>query len=485
MTPARSETRNLARFRRGKLTLAILLALGGGTLSLPAAASAGPVVKKGDTFLPVEHVKPAPAVVKGIEAPFGTRAGIEATELGPGANAAGYRAMAIGYDARALQDYSMALGPQSRSIGLTTAIGRNAYSQETGALAIGGSSRTVGMGGVAIGQGGNAGEHGVVIGGYSSAIPRKSMAIGFQVHTSEENEVVIGRFHHNTRIPGTLTVEGSSLSVGAANPSERLDVDGRLKLWDTTHPSDLPTSGIVFYSYMGTPQLATPGGVLRSLSNDLDPRLVAPKANSSFANPKVDIPFSLSQSNAYLGKGAILDLSKAMAWVETQMQNEMGVEEGRVVYSFDLPKEYKRSTQEHAAIAMADAIESELQRNPWKRVEFVNGNRLPAEAVQKVEVTKWVEVTEKVTEYQVDWSTNAVVPVVVEKVTPKEVGTGQFEMQLKPNYKLENGQLYRQRTIDDIDFSTLDVPELPSWIRTRMNAQTAETIGDRITAPKN
>ncbi|MDX1973395.1 MAG: hypothetical protein SFY68_12760 [Candidatus Sumerlaeia bacterium] len=205
-----------------------------------------------------------------------------------------------------------------------------------------------------------------------------------------------------------------------------------------------------------------------------------PPIETSFTDPAVLLPWSFTHQNNYIGKQQIVDMAKAIHWIEAQMKTELGDSEGKIIYTLDLPAA-ERWTETTLAEAIIDQKIEQLTLNPeYIEVPLVN-NQLPAEAWEEVPVLTWS--TEEITEtvHEIDWNTQQIVPVTKTTQRPVQIPTGDTQRQLKANYKLHDGKLYRLKTVEDIEVTPSDIPNLPEWVQDRMPApQLTGQLGSRL-----
>lgn len=209
-------------------------------------------------------------------------------------------------------------------------------------------------------------------------------------------------------------------------------------------------------------------GTASRLSSHADPRSANPNAITSFDDPTIDLPYSFQHSNVLTGKGSIVDVAKALKWVEGKMQAELGTEAGRVFHYYDLPPEAVISATKHLNDLVDHHIQEKLSKTSPIEVPLGADGSLPASAWEEVEVVELVEGTATETTKVIDWNTNKVVAITEEVRGLVEVDTGAVEKRLCKGYFLEDGKLYRKATIEDITIEAADIPTIPDWVAERL-----------------
>jgi hypothetical protein len=198
---------------------------------------------------------------------------------------------------------------------------------------------------------------------------------------------------------------------------------------------------------------------------------------TSFSDPEVEIPWSLHHTSPYTGKGTIVDMAKALKWIEERMQDELGSEAGRLFFEYDLEPGQVADQAAYDALLLESALES----MPWIEIPLGAGEALPRDSFEAYEVTEYVEVptTTKV----IDWTTQTLVEVTVNRQSAEPVPTGEIRYRLRDGYRFEDGRLYRRPELADVmqlsgnkrsgksAERTLLRMGLPQWIQDRMPQQ--------------
>lgn len=218
-------------------------------------------------------------------------------------------------------------------------------------------------------------------------------------------------------------------------------------------------------------------GSSNQLSSHVDPRNVDATAQTSFADPTCTLPISINHANDFLGEGCIIDLTKALMWIEREMQADLGVDEGRLFFYYDIQN--AQSVDDYLARAVDQVIEKKLKDQVWIEIPL-QGRRLPADVWEQQEIMEEVESEETVTEYEIDWNTEELKPIQVSRTEKRLVGTGRFQKSLKEGYAIREGKLCRQATVDDITVSAEEIPQLPDWVIERTGTLTSDAMNQKI-----
>jgi hypothetical protein len=203
------------------------------------------------------------------------------------------------------------------------------------------------------------------------------------------------------------------------------------------------------------------------LTSHASPTLVDEKAVTSFTDENCTIPYSFHHEVPSLGKGCVVDVSKALMWVQEKMQAESGEEGGKVFFYYDLSEERTESSEQYLTRVVDQAIEKKMSEAQWIEVPMA-GNQLPREAWEEVELVIAAEVEEEITEMVVDWDTMEVTEKQRSRPGVSLQRTGETRRRLKENYRLYNGKVLRKPTVDEITIEPADIPSLPQWVLDRM-----------------
>lgn len=292
------------------------------------------------------------------------------------------------------------------------------------------------------------------------------------------------------------------IGIQANFPRARLDVDGIIEMRGqddyTTHtmPSIIPSdAGIIFASKNNLASSHTLWGsganagifvkygtTTSRLTSHADPRDLDPSAVTSFSDRSVEMPFSFYHMDNLVGKEQVVDMAKALAWVEKKMQSEMGNKAGRVFYSHDLPADrcltldqYNKEQSDN----QVSLVLEKLDNLPWIKVRLEGDGNIPVEAFEEVPIVQTVmqKVVKKVK--TVDSDAMRVVTMDRIETVPVVVPTGKTKRQLRPNWKLtEEGDLLRKPTASDVNLDTLikDAPQLPQWVKDRIKSGRAASL---------
>ncbi|MCB2157046.1 hypothetical protein KQI84_19385 [bacterium] len=409
----------------------------------------------------------------------GANGGEMSTALGKGANATGTQATAVGYGALTSGSYGTALGSSAKAKSSCVAIGRTADAGQTdsnASVAIGSGARaehdrSISIGNNALSTAGDS----IALGHNADAAHSNAIALGTNVTSTANYEIRLGGTSHMVSVPGEL-------GVGVVNPVERFEVyNGAISIGSDSYSTPTAqanrakffvnqdennasvTAMWVMDSAGNTTQLsshATPFGGTSS-------RSTRSGFVSSFDDPTVDLPWSFHHANRLTGDAAVVDMAKLVQWVEQKMQEENS--SAQLVYEYQLPEEKMISKEDWEVQAFLEAAERELAKAPWILVSLESGNVIPAEAYESIPEYETTEIEETYTDFIIDDATMTIVPVTKTRIVNQEVPTGAMVNRLKSNYVLRDGQLYRRRTIDDLDLTTIAIPELPAWIDSRID----------------
>jgi len=204
-------------------------------------------------------------------------------------------------------------------------------------------------------------------------------------------------------------------------------------------------------------------GTGNQLSSHKDPRDVDPRADTSFGDDNVDLPFSFHHYNDILGKGSVVDLAAVVAEVERMTGKSF-------THVYELPSEQRVTAAEWQDRAHTLRIEAEKEKALREMPEV----EVPiADAWEEVEIVEASPTIQSATRFRYDLEAEQVVAYEVPVEVAESVGTGQFERRLKDNVRFdeETGKFYRQRTLEEIDVGPIPEPELPRWIRDRLPGQ--------------
>lgn len=261
-------------------------------------------------------------------------------------------------------------------------------------------------------------------------------------------------------------------------PDAALDVCGALRL---TNSEDYSV-GMIRVMY-GSLWASDCNGNYTVFSPHTDPRQIAPQAQTSFADQSVALPFSFHHKNEYLGKGQVIDMSKAIKYLDQKMRAEMGEQAGKIVFEYDLPKTECKTRDDYDVQVVMD----ELRMMKPVKVAVDKDGRIPPEAL--IEVNEIVNSTrvDEVEEKKVDFEAGRIMKVKRKMTRNVAVPTGRKVRQFRPGWSFENGELYRQPTVNDIDVTAIlrKHPKLPQWIVDRIgsgrkSAQSVSGLVDEI-----
>ncbi|MEQ8821004.1 MAG: hypothetical protein RLY93_12240 [Sumerlaeia bacterium] len=375
----------------------------------------------------------------GVAVGHGSGVGSSAVSIGDDSSALPQHAVALGGDAVASDRGSIAIGKWSTASGSESiAFGKSALATFTNAMALGylaeatswdavalvSDSEASGQQSMALGYSSRAtAKDAVSLGTNAEALFSKSVAVGTSATTTRSAQIMLGASDYSVAIPKVIEFldPGTSNTAGLTDPNAALLFAKTGDLW-----------------------VQAGDGSQTQLSTHYDPRDIDGNAATSFDDPTIDVPWSLHHTNVYIGKGAVVDMAKMVAWVEAVMQADLGASAGKLVYEYDLPASEIRSETDYEVAYWAEAV----RNADWIEVALENGTHIPASAFESVEIMDVVEVP--ATRYEIDTATRAV--VAVETTEPVEIGTGEYELRLRSDYKFEDGKLYRRPTPEDLGF---------------------------------
>ena len=163
--------------------------------------------------------------------------------MGKNANANLNRSIAIGEGAQSVPVEAMAVGVQSKASAYQSmALGVLSESSANEGIAVGVQSNASGYRSVAIGSlSTSSNNDAVALGIESSASGQKSTALGSNSNASGQNSVAIG-YNSSATNPNTIILgnnvnsggNATKVGIGTSNPSEKLEVNGSIKITDGT-----------------------------------------------------------------------------------------------------------------------------------------------------------------------------------------------------------------------------------------------------------
>jgi len=167
------------------------------------------------------------------------------------------------------------------------------------------------------------------------------------------------------------------------------------------------------------------------------------------------MPWSFHHKSHVQGKGCIIDMAKAMKYLEQKMQAELGEEEGRLFYYYDLD-----TTETTTLAEVMDYKEMRATRNEWVDIETPNG-RIPQSAFELVDETTTTLIMETETRHRIDADGERIVTEDVTTTRTAPVATGEKVKRLKKAYRLsESGKVQRRATVADLGE---DAPKIELW----------------------
>ena len=284
---------------------------------------------------------------------------------------------------------------------------------------------------------------------------------------------------------GFVIREGGHVGINIPSenelPQQYLDVNGPIRLRNVAaDPGPGNASALFSQESGGNSYLYGRSGTRTKvqITSHMDPRYATADAQTAFADRSVVLPFSFHHSNDYVGKGAVVDMAKLVAWAEKKMQEELGEAEGRLVFVYDLPSSETASYEdwrEEAVDRFVTKAKVQLAAMSWKRVGLGADAQVPAEAVEEVpELLVFEELTTD-TEQVIDFASMRVVTKPAPKRVRREVPTGQMKKQLRKGWVFRDGGLYRAPSIESLDLDAVvdEVPKLPRWILSRIGKEDA------------
>lgn len=287
---------------------------------------------------------------------------------------------------------------------------------------------------------------------------------------------------------------GGNVGIGATSPGDKFELNGIMR-FDPVGSQPGATSGtgkIYAYGSGGSTSLYaySGSGSITQFSSHADPRDVTSDTQTSFADPNIDLPFSFHHSNQILGRGAVVDLAKAVAYLEKKMQFELGAEEGRLVFEYTLPTSSTLTVaqwQQGAIEERTKEIMNRVSALPWIRVELGASGEVPTAAFVEVAETTKVQQTVSVTKKVMDFDAMRVVEVQEEQIQEIEVPTGRMKRQLADGWVLREDGLYRRPTLNDLNLDAIlaePLPGLPQWILDRIPTggvnQTTASLTEKV-----
>ena len=244
-------------------------------------------------------------------------------------------------------------------------------------------------------------------------------------------------------------------------PTAELDVDGAIRVSGGYYSGMISVNDGALWAtdYYGNNTVFSP---------HTDPRQIAPQAQTSFADSSVALPFSFHHKNDFIGKGQVIDMAKAVKYLDQKMRAEMGEQAGKIVFEYDLPKAECKAREDYDVQVVMDELR---MMRPIKVDVGADGKIPPAALVEvdeKVNTTKVEEVVEK----KVDFAAGRIVKVKRKMTRNVTVPTGRKVRQFRKGWSFENGELHRQPTVNDIDVDAIlrKHPKLPQWIVDRISS---------------
>lgn len=214
------------------------------------------------------------------------------------------------------------------------------------------------------------------------------------------------------------------------------------------------------------------------ISPHFDPRQIDPKAQTSFGDISVKLPFSFYHKNPYIGKGEVVDMAKVVKYIEGKMKAELGEAAGQVIFSYDLPPAERKAEADYEVELVMD----ELRRMGPIKVEVGEDGKLPEKAMVSVDEmrteTRMVELEEK----QLDLGAGRIVKVKRQIKRNVQAPTGRKIRQLAKGWSFERGALYRKPTLEDLNVDQIlqRHPKLPQWVveRMRSGSPSAQSVSE-------
>jgi len=252
------------------------------------------------------------------------------------------------------------------------------------------------------------------------------------------------------------------VGIGNTSPNELMTLNGAISFQSMTAPTGTTGYGKIYAAGSSpTRMYAMDGsGNANPISSHTDPREVVPDVDTSFADPKVEMPFSFSHTNSFMGTGEVVD----MAWLVRDVEKITG-KQYRHLYQLPQDQVVNLSEwqQKEVTRLTQEAKERILATTPDVEIPL-------SEAYIEVPEVEVVEATRTHTEYKLDLENLTVAQVEVAEKTLAEVPTGKIKRQLKEDIRFdpETGKLFRRRTLDEIDPGVIPVPEIPEWVKSRI-----------------
>ncbi|MCG3198916.1 MAG: hypothetical protein GHCLOJNM_03423 [bacterium] len=309
-----------------------------------------------------------------------------------------------------------------------------------------------------------------ILGGlYANSAFRDAVGINFLVDGTP------GTNDYPTRITFETTADGGSgrvermrirnngyVGIGDFEPVEKLTVGSGYIAIATYGVPDSDGDYAKFYVDQGQMYVMDDGAMSTQLTSHRDPRTVAPDAATSFDDPSVTLPFSFHHSNAFIGKGAVVDLAALVKDVEA-------VTGKAYTYIYDLSPEevldFEQWREEQRVKREQRAREEALAAQPEVEVSL-------GESYEEVPEMEVVEAVEQASEYRINFDTLQVETVTVDRKVFRENPTGRTKRQLKPDIRFdpETGKLWRRRALEEVQVADLPAPTLPEWVAARVPA---------------
>ena len=272
-----------------------------------------------------------------------------------------------------------------------------------------------------------------VFGRKYSGVSYDNTALTFGAYDGDETEQQ--NFYHYMTIRNN-----GEVGIGTETPVEMLDVQGVLamKTQGTTDPdSSIGYAKLYAKGLFNVEMYAMDKDEnVTQLTSHKDPRDFAPDLQgTSFGDPEVALPFSFHHTNAYIGKGAVVDLAAVVRDLEAMTGKSYTTH-------YDLP---------------SASPERLLARYPWIEIPI-------EEAWEEYEAM----VPERTTAYDYNLDEQTVYLVEVPTGGDSEVGTGILKRRLKENVRFEpeTGKFLRRPTATEIPQGA--TPDLPAWIADRL-----------------
>jgi len=164
--------------------------------------------------------------------------GNDAISIGSNAKAP-FQSIALGLNAESVGNNAIAIGLGSKANYRAISIGESADATANDAIAIGRSSKTSSLNNIAIGLNATtSGNDAIAIGTASTTSSQNTIAIGNNARVSGQNSTAIGwnssATQPNTVILGRTDDNSFKIGIGTDNPTEKLQVNGKVKIVDGT-----------------------------------------------------------------------------------------------------------------------------------------------------------------------------------------------------------------------------------------------------------